>query len=62
VLDLTLTAAEVAAGRLEPVSYGLRPRPLQPRSTEAERAAHALFVRKALKDKALWRTFGPDWA
>jgi DNA polymerase-3 subunit epsilon len=34
--------------------YGARPRPLAPRSTEAERAAHAEFVATTLKDNAVW--------
>jgi DNA polymerase III subunit epsilon len=34
--------------------YGPRPRSLAPRLTEEERAAHAAFVEKTLKDKALW--------
>ena len=38
-------------------AYGPRPRPLALRSTEAERAAHAAFVRKALKDGAVWLSF-----
>jgi len=38
--------------------YGARPRPLAPRSTEAERAAHLEFVRDVLKDKALWLKHG----
>ena len=38
--------------------YGLRPRPLAPRSTEAERTAHEAFVRGTLKDKAVWLKFG----
>jgi DNA polymerase-3 subunit epsilon len=41
-------------------AYGPRPRPLAPRSTEAERLAHAAFVAKALKDKAIWLTFGDE--
>jgi DNA polymerase-3 subunit epsilon len=61
-LDLTQTSTGPATGLLERVDYGQRLRPLAPRSTDAERAAHALFVQKTLKDKALWRTFGPDWA
>jgi DNA polymerase-3 subunit epsilon len=36
--------------------YGPRPRPLSPRGTEAERDAHAAFVAKVLKDKAIWAT------
>ena len=38
--------------------YGARPRPLAPRSTDEERAAHAAFVAKALKDKAIWLKLG----
>lgn len=38
--------------------YGARPRPLAPRSTDAERAAHEAFVRASLKDKAVWLKFG----
>jgi DNA polymerase-3 subunit epsilon len=45
--------AAVAAG-----GYGPRPRPLAPRSTEEERAAHSAFVAKALKDKAIWTKLG----
>ena len=37
--------------------YGLRPRPLAPRSTEAERALHDDFVAKTLKEKAVWLKF-----
>ena len=39
-------------------SYGARSRPLAPRSTDAEREVHAAWVRKNLKDKALWIQFG----
>jgi DNA polymerase-3 subunit epsilon len=49
------TAAEIAAG-----GYGPRPRPLAPRSTDEERAAHAAFVAKALKDKAVWLKLGVE--
>lgn len=38
--------------------YGARPRPLAPRSTDAERTAHEAFVRASLKDKAVWLKFG----
>jgi hypothetical protein len=31
---------------------------LEPRSTPAERAAHAAFVHAALKDKAVWLKYG----
>ncbi|HTX49859.1 MAG TPA: DNA polymerase III subunit epsilon [Caulobacteraceae bacterium] len=37
-------------------AHGPRPRPLPPRSTEAERAAHAAFVRRVLKHDAVWLT------
>ena len=40
------------------VAYGPRPRALAPRSTEDERAAHAGFIAKALKEKALWTKLG----
>jgi DNA polymerase III subunit epsilon len=36
-------------------AYGPRPRTLEPRSTEAERAAHAEFIRRTLKDNAIWQ-------
>jgi DNA polymerase-3 subunit epsilon len=35
-------------------SYGARPRPLAPRSTDTERETHAAWIRKNLKDTALW--------
>jgi len=58
-LDLEPTPADAgpmhAAG---PAVHGPRPRPLAPRSTEAERQAHAAFVRGALKGKAIWLKFG----
>ena len=52
--DLTSTAAVVAATLTGRIDYGTRPRPLAPRSTEAERAAHLAFIQAALADKALW--------
>ena len=39
-------------------SYGARPRPLAPRSTDQERALHETFVREVLKDKAVWLKHG----
>ena len=60
-LDLTQVSTGPATGQMERADYGQRPRALAPRSTDAERAAHVVFVRKVLKDKALWRSFGPDW-
>ena len=52
-LDLA-TQAVVATTLTGRVDYGARPRPLAPRSTEAERAAHMSFIRSALTDKAVW--------
>lgn len=40
------------------VTYGPRSHALSPRSTDAERAAHAAFVRKNLKEKAVWLRYG----
>jgi DNA polymerase-3 subunit epsilon len=48
----TATSAAVQA------SYGSRPRPLSPRSTDEERALHEAFVRDVLKDKAVWLKHG----
>ncbi len=40
------------------IAYGPRPRPLAPRSTEDERAAHAAFIREDVKSETLWARFG----
>lgn len=57
---LELTTAEmvtaVAAARQN--DYGARPRPLAPRSTEAEREIHADFIRKVVKSDELWSKYG----
>ena len=37
-----------------------RPRPLAPRSTEEERAAHVAFLVATLKDQSLWQGYGLD--
>jgi DNA polymerase-3 subunit epsilon len=58
-LDLDAQPDSHAAQAGERPAYGPRPRSLPPRSSEAERAAHAAFVRTALKDKAIWLRFGP---
>ena len=58
---LDLMAAPVANNvgpSLIAVAYGARLRPLAPRSTDIERAAHEAFVRGTLKDKAVWLSFG----
>ncbi|HEY3950107.1 DNA polymerase III subunit epsilon [Phenylobacterium sp.] len=49
------TAAATAASR---GAYGERPRPLAPRSTEAEREVHAAFIREVVKSEDLWSRFG----
>ena len=53
-----LRSAAVASPGTAVGGYGARPRPLAPRSTDEERAAHAAFIAKALKDKAVWLSFG----
>ncbi len=50
---VTSPTSNITAG-----GYGPRPRLLGPRSTAEERTAHAAFIDKMLKDKALWRTLG----
>jgi len=59
-LELTPATVRTAVDYVRATAYGARPRPLAPLSTEAERAAHAEFVRKVLKDKALWANFAPE--
>ena len=62
-LDLAPAAvvvtAAMSAGRN---AYGARPRPLAPRSTEAERATHLDFVKDVLKGGGLWARLGLDEA
>jgi DNA polymerase-3 subunit epsilon len=58
-LDLaTASTRQAAIASVQRIAYGPRPRPLALRSTEAERAAHAAFVRKALTGEVLWLQFG----
>ncbi len=57
-LDLAPRTTRPQAARTGASAYGPRPRPLEPRSTEAERAAHLEFVRTALSDKAVWLKHG----
>ena len=58
-LDLASTrAAVVQAGAGAIGGHGVRPRPLAPRSTEAERAAHLAFLKATLKDRSLWASYG----
>lgn len=58
-LDFAPATVRGTAISVRRVEYGPRPRPLAPRSTDAERAAHEAFVRKALKDKAVWLKLEP---
>jgi DNA polymerase III subunit epsilon len=57
-LDLTPQVLRGAITAAKQASYGARPRPLAPRSTDDERAAHVQFVEKHLKDKAVWLKHG----
>ena len=57
-LDLGPAKASGGSVQVERASYGPRPRPLEPRSTDAERAAHLEFVTVTLKDKAVWFKHG----
>jgi DNA polymerase-3 subunit epsilon len=62
-LDLSSKAAATAAAQIaERTAYGARPRPLEPRSTETERATHLEFVKVALKGGGLWSKLGLDEA
>lgn len=55
-LDLEMASASVNAINIAAfTSYGPRPRPLAPRITELEAAAHSAFVQKYLKEKTLWK-------
>jgi DNA polymerase-3 subunit epsilon len=51
----TMVSALTASARVE---YGVRPRPLGPRSTDEERAVHAAFIREVVKADELWSAFG----
>jgi DNA polymerase-3 subunit epsilon len=54
-LDLTTSAVRAAVQVVKREgTYGARPRPLAPLSTVEERALHAAFIKKVLKDKAIW--------
>ena len=56
---VVVTVATLSADRSD---YGARPRPLAPRSTDAERATHLEFVKDALKGGGLWAEFRLDEA
>ncbi|AAK21993.1 DNA polymerase III subunit epsilon [Caulobacter vibrioides] len=57
-LELTHSTGAMAVSTAIQGVYAARSRPLAPRSTDAEREIHAAWVRKNLKDKALWIQFG----
>jgi DNA polymerase-3 subunit epsilon len=57
-LELTPTRLKTAVAAAAQVVYGPRPRPLAPRSTDAERERHRDWVEKTLKDKAIWLKVG----
>ncbi len=57
-LELTAAVAAPVLGEARENAYGVRPRPLAPRSTEAERAAHAAFITEVVKDDTLWKKHG----
>ena len=57
-LDLSSIRVTASTGPVTAASYGARPRPLAPRSTETERAAHSAFLLATLKDQSLWEAYG----
>jgi DNA polymerase-3 subunit epsilon len=58
-LDLSATRTLATVAAVESAGgHGPRPRPLAARSTEAERAAHAAFLKATLKDRSLWEGYG----
>jgi DNA polymerase-3 subunit epsilon len=56
-LEFGVVVAATAVSAAVAGSYGARPRPLAPLSTEAERAAHAAFLEGVFKGKSLWAKF-----
>ncbi|ACG76419.1 DNA polymerase III epsilon chain [Phenylobacterium zucineum HLK1] len=57
-LELTSSAAVSAVHAATRNSYGARPRPLAPLSSDEERAVHAAFIREVVKSEELWGKFG----
>jgi DNA polymerase-3 subunit epsilon len=57
-LELTSAAMVAAVAAAKQNVYGVRPRPLAPRSTDAEREIHAAFIRDVLKNDELWKKQG----
>ena len=57
-LELSAAAMTSAAVTASRANYGERPQPLAPRSTDAERAAHAAFIRDNVENDELWGRLG----
>ena len=57
-LELSSAAMVNAVAVASRNEYGARPRPLDFRSTEAEREVHAAFIRDKVKGEELWGKFG----
>ncbi|WP_029086302.1 DNA polymerase III subunit epsilon [Brevundimonas aveniformis] len=62
VLDLSAPASGQVRETVGQSTYGERPRPLGPASTEDERARHAAFLRATLSDLSLWTRLEPGLA
>ena len=58
VLDLTSARPGSAGAAVVAATHAARPRPLAPRSTPEERAAHLAFLKANLKDHSLWAAQG----
>lgn len=56
VLDLTSRRVGDTVGAV--AARGVRPRPLAPRSTPQEHAAHLAFLKASMKDLSLWQGYG----
>jgi DNA polymerase III subunit epsilon len=60
-LDLSArTTVQVGTVEVSAGGYAPRPRPVTPRLTEAEAAAHAAFLLETLKDRSLWAGYGVE--
>lgn len=59
-LELAPQILRTAVPLSQTSTYGARPRPLVPRSTDEERTLHRDFVQSNLKDKAVWLKWGLD--
>lgn len=53
-LDLSMAAAATAVVEVDGTTHGARPRPLAPRLTDAEAAAHRAFLESEIRSTALW--------